>query len=60
MIGADFGDATMNESGYPMQVKLWNRGEALEEAKIWANNDPYLKSGVYENSEVSPFKKVLP
>jgi uncharacterized protein YciI len=34
--------------------------ESLEEAKIWANNDPYLKSGVYENSEVSPFKKVLP
>ena len=35
LIGADFGEGTMNESGYPMQVKLWNRGEALDGAKIF-------------------------
>ena len=33
LIGADFGEGSMNESGYPMQVKLWNRGEALDGQK---------------------------
>ena len=34
--------------------------ESLTEAKDWADADPYLKAGVYENSVVKPFKKVLP
>jgi len=33
---------------------------SLEEAQIWANDDPYLHAGVYSNVLVKPFKKVLP
>lgn len=32
----------------------------LDVAKQWANEDPYLTSGVYESVMVKPFKKVLP
>ncbi|MBS0847209.1 YciI family protein [Citrobacter sp. JGM124] len=32
---------------------------SLEEAKIWADNDPYVGAGVYENVVVKPFKKVF-
>ena len=34
--------------------------ESLEQAQTWANDDPYIKAGVYDNSVVKPFKKVLP
>ena len=34
--------------------------ESLEAAQNWANDDPYIKAGVYENVVVKPFKKVLP
>ncbi|MCW8107911.1 YciI family protein [Alteromonas ponticola] len=34
--------------------------ESLEEAKAWADDDPYLKSKVYQSVEVKPFKMVLP
>jgi uncharacterized protein YciI len=33
---------------------------SLEQAKAWAAADPYLAAGVYANSVVKPFKKVLP
>jgi uncharacterized protein YciI len=33
---------------------------SLEEAKAWADSDPYMKAGVYTTVEVFPFKKVLP
>jgi uncharacterized protein YciI len=33
---------------------------SLEDAQLWANEDPYLDAGVYKNSIVKPFKKVLP
>jgi uncharacterized protein len=32
----------------------------LQQAQDWANDDPYFKSGAYENVTVKPFKKVLP
>ncbi len=32
----------------------------LEAAQAWAQDDPYLHAGVYDNSVVKPFKKVLP
>jgi uncharacterized protein YciI len=32
----------------------------LESACQWADEDPYIKAGVYHNSSVKPFKKVLP
>lgn len=33
---------------------------SLAEAKEWANEDPYIRAGVYESVIVKPFKKVLP
>ncbi|OAN13675.1 hypothetical protein A3K86_13955 [Photobacterium jeanii] len=33
---------------------------SLEEAKQWADADPYIDAGVYQNVIVKPFKKVLP
>lgn len=34
--------------------------DSLEEAKSWAEADPYNPAGVYEKVTVKPFKKVLP
>lgn len=34
--------------------------DSLTDAKAWASEDPYLAAGVYANSVVKPFKKVLP
>lgn len=33
---------------------------SLAEAQAWADADPYIKAGVYEQVTVKPFKKVLP
>lgn len=32
----------------------------LEEARAWADDDPYVAAGVYAKVTVKPFKKVLP
>ena len=32
----------------------------LQTAQRWADDDPYLKGGVYASVSVKPFKKVLP
>jgi hypothetical protein len=32
----------------------------LEEAKNWANADPFVSAGVYANVNVKPFRKTLP
>lgn len=34
--------------------------ESLEDAKAWADEDPYNKAGVYSSVTVKPFKKVFP
>jgi uncharacterized protein YciI len=34
--------------------------DSLEDARQWADADPYLTAGVYERITVKPFKKVLP
>jgi uncharacterized protein YciI len=34
--------------------------DSLEQAKEWADVDPYIEAGVYKNVTVKPFKKVLP
>ena len=34
--------------------------ESLEAAQTLADNDPYIKAGVYDSVIVKPFKKVLP
>ncbi|HMN35812.1 MAG TPA: YciI family protein [Chiayiivirga sp.] len=33
---------------------------SLEDARTWADADPYLANGVYMDVEVHPFLKVLP
>jgi len=32
----------------------------LSDAQQWADDDPYITEGVYQNVTVKPFKKVLP
>ena len=34
--------------------------DTLQDAQNWADTDPYIKAGVYDNVIVKPFKKVLP
>ncbi len=34
--------------------------ESLQAAQEWADADPYIAAGVYENVIVKPFKKVFP
>jgi uncharacterized protein YciI len=33
---------------------------SLADAQTWADADPYIAAGVYENVIVKPFKRVLP
>ncbi|MDH4274984.1 MAG: YciI family protein [Gammaproteobacteria bacterium] len=33
---------------------------SLDEARAWADQDPYLSAGVYRNVIVKPFRKVFP
>lgn len=34
--------------------------ESLEDARAWADADPYVEAGVFERVTVRPFKQVLP
>ena len=34
VIGVDFGDGTMTDSGYPRQARLWSRGQNLADAMV--------------------------
>ncbi len=34
--------------------------DSLEDARAWADADPYVAAGVYKDVEVQPFKRVLP
>lgn len=34
--------------------------ESLSAAQTWADSDPYIAAGVYQNVSVKPYKKVLP
>ena len=34
--------------------------ESLQAAQAWADADPYIEAGVYEQVVVKPFKRVLP
>ena len=34
--------------------------DSLEEAKAWADRDPYIAAGVYDRVTVKPFNLVLP
>ena len=34
--------------------------DSLEDARAWADEDPYIAAGVYANVTVKPFNRVLP
>ncbi|MDV3468296.1 YciI family protein [Stenotrophomonas sp. C3(2023)] len=34
--------------------------DSLQQARAWADADPYVAAGVYVRTEVRPFRKVLP
>ncbi|MBV0933426.1 YciI family protein [Marinobacterium weihaiense] len=34
--------------------------DSLEDARLWADADPYVTAGVYNKVTVKPYKKVLP
>ena len=34
--------------------------DSLEDARAWADADPYAAAGVYARTDVRPFRKVLP
>ena len=34
--------------------------DSLEDARAWADSDPYVKAGVYERVTVKPYIRVLP
>ncbi len=34
--------------------------DSLDDATTWANEDPYVSAGVYDNVTIKPFKPVLP
>ena len=53
MVATDFGEGSMNESGYPREVKVWNRGEPLSEAKT-------IFEGTYEKIFSFPFSSIRP
>jgi uncharacterized protein YciI len=36
------------------------RFDSLDQARAWADADPYVDAGVYESHEVTPFNRVLP
>lgn len=46
------------EAGFTGSVMI-AEFESLEEARAWADADPYKLTGVYESVEVVPYKKVF-
>lgn len=34
--------------------------DSLDEARAWAQDDPYVAAGIYAAVDVSPFRKVMP
>jgi uncharacterized protein YciI len=51
--------ADPGEAGFSGSVVI-AEFESLEAAQAWADDDPYLKAGVYARVEVYPFVKALP
>ncbi|MBL6992023.1 MAG: S9 family peptidase [Bacteriovoracaceae bacterium] len=44
VIGSDFGKGTLSKSGYPKMLKLWKRGQKLEDAKVMIKVDDSYSS----------------
>ena len=53
MVATDFGEGSMNESGYPREVRIWNRGNSLSDSKT-------IFEGTYEKIFSFPFSSIRP
>ena len=53
LIATDFGEGTLNESGYARQVRIWNRGDNLLSSEI-------LFEGGYQDIFSFPFSEIRP
>ena len=52
---------TMNDAGdKPNGSMLVMDFETLDDAKAFAENDPYFQGGVFENVVIRPWKKIFP
>ena len=54
IVGVDFGDGTMTDSGYPREARLWERGQALSDARLLGmgeTTDVGYWGGTYELSD---------
>ena len=40
LVASDFGEGSMTTSGYPRQVKIWERGTRIDDAKIVFEGEP--------------------
>ncbi|MDR7330860.1 prolyl oligopeptidase family serine peptidase [Corynebacterium guangdongense] len=40
LVGTDFGEGSLTTSGYPAQVRLWRRGDAIADAEVYATCSP--------------------
>lgn len=52
-------DENPGEAGFTGSMVIAEFG-SLEEAKTWAEADPYVEAGVWGTVTVKPFKKVVP
>jgi len=54
LVGVDFGNDTMTDSGYPLVSKLWTRGTPLSEARELMRGektDVWVFPGTFENAQ---------
>lgn len=53
LIGIDFGEGSMTESGYPMIAKLWKRGQKIEDATEFMRGK-ITDVGLFSGTHVRP------
>ena len=51
--------ASFNPAGFSGSIVI-AEFDSLEDARAWAEADPYVAAGVYARVDVRPFRKVLP
>lgn len=59
IIGADFGEGTLTDSGYPLSARLWTRGTAIEDARQIIRGEQHdVSAGAYFDRTVG-FEKLI-
>ncbi|WP_080793201.1 prolyl oligopeptidase family serine peptidase [Corynebacterium pacaense] len=41
LIGTDTGEGSLTDSGYPVRIRLWRRGQPLADAPVFFSGDPH-------------------